>query len=1228
MIVPWLASRCATAEGLSESVGCLPILSPGHVGSSRHRECAMLYRFGDYVLDTQLYELWHAGVPCRLEPQVFDLLRYLIQHRDRVVSKQELLEHVWADRFVSETTLDHRVMQARRAVGDSGRHQHCIKTVHSRGYRFVATVQEGGLAPAGPAVQAAPGLPRSLPGPPQEHPDPLLDARFPVSFTSPVAPGTPQRLSSWAALAGERKHVTVLCCSLAHAAVLAARLGPEEWHAVVQRFFELALREVYQYEGVVTQLLSDGFMALFGVPRAAEEHARQAVRAAVGIHQGLCQGQPAREQPDGAELAIRLGLHTGLVIVGTIGDNGLVHYTALGDTITLVSRLQQTAAPGTIQLTEPTYRLVAGYFRCAETGLVEGGDKAAPVRLYRVTGEHCAHSRFAVACGRGLTRFVGRARELAFLHDCLARAATGHGQVVGIVGEPGLGKSRLLYEFYVSLDQGRITWLEGDCLAHGPTTPYGPILGMLCSHFQIEEGEHPRQIRDRLRQGVGRLDAALESIVPFLEELFGLPGADDALRHLEPQEKRHKTLEALRILVFAWSQRQPQVLICENLHGIDQSSEDCLAMLIESLASMAVLVLTTHRPGYTVRWADTPSYTQIALDCLSAADAKAMVASLLGSHDLPPALLRLMQEKTGGNPLFIEEVVHAFLESGALVRHHGGIHWTGAAGAEFPMTMQDIVRARIDRLDEPVKRTVRTAAVIGREFGWRLLTRLVDPATELQPAIETLKHLELIHETRLFPEVEYRFKHAVTQEVAYASLLERQRQVLHGAIGQALEDLYTERRNEQAARLAYHYARSAHQDRAIPYALLAGDQAARLYAHAEATTYYTQALTMARALPASLETQQAQIDAALRLAAVGLHFARDGEHLAQARTLAAGLHDEPRLAGVLYWLGRLHYARGNFQGAIAHAQQSLTLADRLGDEALAAPPVNLLGRVYYMQTNYRRASQMMVRSVKQMRQLGNTTEEATIAAFAGAALAHLGDFVHALQYAEHGLHLTQELQNPFAEAAAYHYRGMLYDQYGEWPRALADYEAAQRLAEQTGDRFRTYIVQVWAGRAHTMAGNPSRGRALLEESMTLAAQLSTTFAMPCLHAFHTACLLALGEGPGLLLRCHEAIRLAHETGDKFSASLAYRTLAETLVHLEPADFQPTEHAMTEAIRLHQEIGNTPELARTYVRYARLLQRQGKPERARAYLTQASDLFRHMDMAWDLAQADQAWHALA
>jgi predicted ATPase len=534
------------------------------------------------------------------------------------------------------------------------------------------------------------------------------------------------------------------------------------------------------------QLLSDGFMALFGAPVASEEHARQAVLAAVALHRGLHHESPGH----GVELQVRLGLHTGVVIVGSIEGGEQRNYTVVGDAITLVTDLQQTAAPGTIQLTDATYELVTGYCQCEDVGLVHVQGTAAPVRVYRVIGERGARSRLDVARQRGLTRFVGRERELSLLHACLTRVQAGHGQVVGIVGEPGLGKSRLLYEFFTSLEPGRVLWLEGHCVAHGQTVPYGPILEILRANFQIAAEDTPFKIREKLHQGVHQLDPDLKGILPFLETLFGLPGADEALRHLDPKDKRRRTFEALRAWTRAGGQRRPHVLVCENLHWIDRSSEDCLAALIEGLATLSVLVLTTHRPGYTVRWADKPHYTQLALEVLTVSEAEAMIATLLGDHDVSPALVRLMQEKTGGNPLFIEEVAHVLVERGLLARQHSGRHGQRDGEVEFPATIEDIIRARLDGLDEPVKRTVQTAAVIGRAFGLQLLTRLSAPTVEVRDALETLLHLELIHEQRVFPELEYRFKHAVIQEVAYQSLLGQRRRELHGAVGLAMEDLY------------------------------------------------------------------------------------------------------------------------------------------------------------------------------------------------------------------------------------------------------------------------------------------------------------------------------------------------------------------------------------------------------------------------------------------------------
>ena len=1066
----------------------------------------------------------------------------------------------------------------------------------------------------------------------------LLQQTPPVSAPSVSAPQayTPKHLAervltTRSALEGERKQVTVLFGDIADSSGLAQQLDPEVMHQLLDQVLRLMAEAVHRYEGTVNQYLGDGLMALFGAPVALEDHAFRAVQAALTIQETIGGYSTQFQRDHGVEIRIRLGLNTGVVVVGRIGDDLRMDYTAVGNTTHLASRMQTLAEPGTIVLTEATHRLVGEYVRSDALGPVKVKGQRDPVQVYRVTGQRRWRSRLEISAERGLTPLVGRQRELALLHDCLARAESGRGQVLGIVGEAGVGKSRLLYEFHTSLATGRVHWLTGHCVAHGQTTPYLPLLEIMRANFQVEEGDNPLQVQEKLRQGVHLLDPSLERTLPFLEVLFGLPGADNALRHLEPKDKRQQTFEAIRALAIAGSQRRPHVLICENLHWLDQTSEDCLTMLIESLAGFPILVLTTHRPGYAVRWADKTYYTQITPHLLTDAEAEAMVAALLESRTLPPRLLQFIQAKAGGNPLFIEEVVQALVERDLLRNNNGDIEWAADTEVAFPDTIQDIMRARIDRLQEPVKRTVQTAAVVGREFGLGLLTRISERAVELLRDLETLKQAELIHETRVFPELAYSFKHAVIQDVAYESLLVQRRQALHGTIGEAIEELYADRLEEQAAILAYHYARSVHQDKAVVYALLAGDRAARLYARTEATTYYEQALTMARALPLSAEAQRAQIDAILKLAEVGMtrqDLERDWQNAEQAHALAEALADERRLAQVLYWQGRIPYVRGDYRAAIAAAERSLAIADRLGDEALAAPSVNLLGRISWLLSDYVQASRLLARSTEQMRRLGNTTEEATAAGFAGAAFGDIGQFAQALAHADHGLHLAKDLQNPFAEAAAYQYRATIHNQRGAWMQAITDCEEARRSAERAGDLFRVYVIKFFEGRAHTMVGNAARGHILLEESVALSVQLGTTLFLGMVKAYLAECLLALGEYDAVPPLCHEAISLAEETGSKYAKALAHRTLAEALFALAPSDPLDAERAIVEAIRIQQEIGNQPELARSYVSYARLLHGWGKAAKARDYLAQATDMFQHMDMAWDLAQAEELRRAMS
>ena len=1030
-------------------------------------------------------------------------------------------------------------------------------------------------------------------------------------------------LTSRSALEGERKQVTVLFCDVVESTRIAEHLDPETMHELMDRALRLMAEAVHRYDGTVNQFLGDGLMALFGAPLALEGHAVRAVQAALAIHETIAGYSEQLRRDRGVEIRVRIGLNTGLVFVGRIGDDLRMDYTAVGDVTNLAARMQALAEPGTILVTEATHRLIEGYVRIEALGRkpIKGRDEA--VAVFRVTGRRRARSRFDLSAERGLTQLTGRSRELETLRVCFERAKGGRGQTITLAGEAGVGKSRLLLEFRRSLEGERVTWLEGHCVAYGQAVPYLPVLDVLRANFGLEEGDNPLQIEEKLRQGVRELELGLDWTLPFLGELL-TSRADPALQYLEPKEKRKKIFESIRALSAAGAQRRPLIVVLEDLHWIDKTSEDYLAFFVDSLAALPALLITTHRPGYSVRWADKTSHTQIALDLLDERDVDTMMAHLLGSRELPPEFLRFVREKAEGNPLFVEEITTSLQERGVLVRTNRGVTWAQSASVEFPDTVQDIIRARLDRLEEPVKRTVQTAAVIGREFGLGLLSRVSDTAAEVPGDLETLKHLELIHETRFFPEQEYVFKHAVIQDVAYQSLLLQRRKDIHTGIGAAIEELYAERLEEQAAILAYHYARSHQPDRAVGYALLAGDRAARLFANAEATTYYEQGLRMARSLGDSPEAHRAEIDAALKLAAVGVtrqDLERDRGNLESARARARDLGDESRLAKVLYWLGRIHYVVVDPEAALVCARQSLEIAERLGDEDLVSTTVNLLGRIHYQRSEFTEAAQMLERSVEQMRRRSNKSEESTAAGFTGLVLGLLGEFDRAIAHAETGIRLATEIGNPFAEAANRNYRGTIYDQRGEWDPAIDQYEKGARIANEAGDLFRLYIIKWWSGRAHSMAGDPAGGRKLLEESLSLSAKIGTQFGLATQKTELAICLITLGDPAGAIGLCREAIRVAQENGELWTLALAHRALAEARVASSSAATEATA-AMREAVRLLELIGARPELARTYAVDSRLRGMFGDVAGAEASLVKAVTMFRELGMAYDLNRVGQ------
>ena len=651
-------------------------------------------------------------------------------------------------------------------------------------------------------------------------------------------------LASRSALEGERKSVTVLFCDVVESYRLAEQLGPEGMHEVMDHALRLMAEVIHRYEGTVNQYLGDGLMALFGAPVALEQHALRAMYAALGIRDALRAFNEDPMKPEGVALRVRMGLNSGPVVVGRIGDDIRMDYTAVGDTTNLAARLQSRADPDEILMSDATARLAEGYVRTDSLGPLAIKGRSEPVVARRLTGVRASRSRFQVAAERGLTPFVGRERDLKLLHERLQRALSGRGQVVSVVGEAGVGKSRLVHELRRTLPAVAITWLEGECSAAGQASPFQPILHGLRTSFRIENDDSAPQIREKIRHGVRQLEMDPDVVLPVLETLLGLPVSGKYLQGLDPQARRQRIFDTMLALTLAGAQRRPLVFLLEDLHWIDTMSEDYLVQLVDSLPGMPVFLLTTHRPGYALRWVDRTYSVQIHLDVLEPAEVNAMLTSVLGTTEMPADLADLVRKKAEGNPLFVEEIVKSILERGVLSKDEEQLRWAGTAQVDFPAGIQDIVRARLDRLAEPVRRTLQVAAVIGRNFMMKLLSRVAEVPHQVTAHVEALKRAELVHEASFFPELEYAFKHAIIQDVAYQGLLAPRRKQLHRLIGEALEAMTSPTLTEHYSALAYHFSRSDTADKAVKYLIEAGDRAAAAFSNREALALYRQALEL------------------------------------------------------------------------------------------------------------------------------------------------------------------------------------------------------------------------------------------------------------------------------------------------------------------------------------------------------------------------------------------------
>lgn len=623
---------------------------------------------------------------------------------------------------------------------------------------------------------------------------------------------------------GERRTVTVLFVDAKGYTPLSEQLDAEKVYGFMHGATERMLASVHRYEGTVTQFTGDGIMATFGAPIAHEDSARRAVAAALDMQRSLT----AYIEEAGLKTAFRCGLNTGVVVVGSIGDDLTMDYTAIGDTTNLAARMEQMCEPGAVFLTENTYRDVADYFECEDLGALDVKGKAEPVRAYKAVAELPVRSRMDAAVARGLSPFVGRDRDIDVLQGLWREAKAGRGQIVMISGEPGIGKSRLLLELHRSLGPD-VIWREAHCVSYGENIPYLPVIELVRHGFGITESDDADTIIDKVDRDIVDWSPAAQKTVPYLKFLLQVDPGDAAVEQMDPMERRAGILDALRALIIERSRVAPRVVVVEDLHWADDQSEEVFRVCADVIASASVLMIMTFRPGYLHPSSELPNANRIALGNLDAESRTKLASAALEASALSSDLAEPVTTKAEGNPLFIEEVAKA-LASGA------------TDAASVPNSLQDVILARIDRLERGARESLQLASVIGREFTLRLLDRISDLQSELVGVLTELKTLELIYEKTFFPELAYMFKHALTHDVAYSTLLVERRKALHRVVAAAIEELYADRLLEHYETLAHHYMQAEEWEKALNYLLKARDKSAAAFAIVEAITFCDRAV--------------------------------------------------------------------------------------------------------------------------------------------------------------------------------------------------------------------------------------------------------------------------------------------------------------------------------------------------------------------------------------------------
>jgi len=1071
----------------------------------------------------------------------------------------------------------------------------------------------GGRGDAAPAT-AADKMDRR-PAPPGDARLERLARHIPVSLAEKIRATT-------GAIEGERKRVTVLFCDLVGSTAIAERLDPEDYHDLLEEYLELAFRQVYRFEGIVNQLAGDGLMALFGAPVSHEDAPRRAVHAALAIRDAIAELDRESERARGLTLQVRIGVHTGPVVVGTVGNDLKMDYTAIGDTTNLAARLESLAGPGQVLVSEATYRLVRGFFELRRAGRFDVKGKTEPVVAYEAVSASAAATPIERAAARGLTPLVGRGEELAQLLACFARLAGRLPQMVAVVGEAGIGKSRLIYEFKQELAAEEVVFFEARSSSLGQVQPYASFVAMLRQYFDLLPDEPPAAIIEKVTR---KTDPGLESIFPFLYRMLSVPvaGASD----LSPEDLKRETFQGMGKLLSSVSQRTPLVMILEDLQWMDDLSRELIEAAARRVARMRMMMLVSHRPDHVPTWRSPAVLTQLQLRPLTDQESRRVIAAV-AQGALPAELEDRIVGRAEGNPFVLEEMTRALEEEGFLVRGRGRIELTRPVEQiGIPDTVQELMGARLDRLRPHAKRVAQVASVLGRQFHRDLLGALLEgEGIAIGPELEELERRGVIHRKSVLSPDEFRFGESLTQEVAYENLLLKQRRQLHDRVARLLEATPGDMTPERAALLAHHFARGESREKALPALLRAAHDAVELPSYRAALSFYRQAWELAEA-GLSDQRDGAQgafaawaLQAALGLCRVTVQYYSpadpgDVERAARrGRELAHALGDAEAEAALFSFHGliAIAVARERFPEGLALVEQGLAVARAHAREFAAVSISRGLAWGQLVDGRFEEALgtlEWVIAELERFGQAENSTDLYLGCLFLRDRVCfHRDDLSRALGGSRETYERALRADNRTVQSAAAATIAQVHFVRGEHAEAKRWADVSLEIARVIGSGTSLRLAAAVALGSRLELGEPlalGPYLELLEEAVLAGSDM----------ALNIDRVVDALVGAGELKRAERAATVALErAGGRLREVLGAVALGDVHVRAGPSEWREAERSYARAIELARAIGSRSSLAAALVGSADLAMRQGNEAQAAERLRQALAITRELGLA--------------